>query len=389
MKSVAYIDEIKEGALDVAKSLAASVVMPRHILLALLSRKDAGNELLEEVGVDTEGLNEVLTKYSREEGEKGEDSGFGVSALQVLARVEELAKGYREEPGPEFLIWALSEEREFLTDNLLSAIGINWDEIGYAMRKRVVARHASHSVWSQALIADRGLHKAGVQKTFSDDVKSILKIVFEVKREAGGGSVGILEVLQTLLDEDRDDEIKIVLSGAGFDVEKFHSGFKPAERELDGFMNEGRVSFTSDLIDALCEAREQIRAFPADLVERHHLLLGLLRVGEKMQPNVYGEFADVPYGPYQHVAIELIHTRRGTPKLDLSVEADPEASQLLTQRQMQEFCAIPVRVVEGKLIVGTPGYLSPHILKRIQRIVNMPVEARLSPGKWFKERCGL
>jgi ATP-dependent Clp protease ATP-binding subunit ClpA len=386
---VDYLEDIKDGALKAAIEMKAGRVMPRHILLALLTRKDAGIDLLEQEGIDTDGLNDVLLKYGSEEKGEKKVPGFDASMLRVLARTGELARGYHEEPGPEFLLWALSEEGEFINDELLAAIGIEWGGIGYAMRKRVEARHASHSIWSQALIADPGLHKAGVHKSFSEDMKKLLKMVFEKKRDAGGGKIEIPDLLQALLDDDPDDEIKSVLSGAGFDVEKFHSGYNPAEVELDGFVNQGTVSFANDLIDALCEAREQIKAFPSDLVERHHVLLGLLRVGEKSQPEAFGEFADAPYGPYQHAAIELIHKRRGTPKLDLSDDADPEALKLLTRKQMQELCAIPVKVIDGKLIVGTPGYLSPHILERIRRIVNMPVEARLSPGKWFKEHCGL
>ena len=386
---VVYLDEIREGARQAAETLNASRMIPRHILVAMLSRKDSGFDLLQGEGVDPKGLNEVLTKYGREEDEVKGCIEIDSSALHVLARAEELAKGYREEASPEHLIWALSENVNFLRDTLLEAVGIDWEEIGYAMRRRVEARHASHTVWSQALIANPGLHKAGVHRIFSDDLKGILKTAFESRREAGGGSIDIADILLILLDKDVGNEIKDTLSGAGFDVDELRINLQSTGNDLEKFISEGSVSFTGKLTDALFEARQQLYAFPDDLVERHHLLLGLLRVGEKTQPDILGESAKMPYGSYQHVGMEIIHRRRGTPKLDLSSNADPEALKLFTRQQMRELVAIPVKVDEGKLIVGTPGYLSPHIIKRMERIVNMPVEPHLSPGKWFKEHCGL
>ena len=257
------------------------------------------------------------------------------------------------------------------------------------MRRRVEARHASHTVWSQALIANPGLHKAGVHKIFSDDLKGILKMAFESRREAGGGSIDIADILLILLDKDVENEIIDSLSGAGFNIEELRANLRPTGNDLEKFISEGSVSFGGKLIDALCEARQQLLAFPDDFVQRHHLLLGLLRVGEKTTPEILGASTDMPYGSYQHVGMEIIHRRHGTPKLDLPSDADPEALKLLSRQQVRELRAIPVRVDDGKLIVGTPGYLGPHIIKRIERIVNMPVEPHLSPGKWFKEHCGL
>lgn len=385
---VVYLDEIREGAKQAAETLNASRVIPRHILLAMLSRKDESIDLLEGESVDPDGLSDVLTKHGRgEDGVKGSVE-IDSSALQILARAEELAKGYREEPGPEHLIWALSENKEFLNDTLLEAIGIDWEEIGHSMRRRVEARHSSHTVWNQALIANPGLHKAGVHKVFSDDLKDILKTAFESRREAGGGSIDIADILLILLDRDVENEIIDTLSGAGFDVEELRANLQPTGNDLERFISEDSVGFSRELIDALCEARQQLDAFPDDFVQRHHLLLGLLRVGEKTGPEILGESANMPYGSYQHVGMEIIHKRHGTPKLDLSSDADPEALKLLSRQQVRELRAIPVRIDDGKLIVGTPGYLGPHVIKRIERIVNMPVEPHISPGKWFKEHCG-
>jgi ATP-dependent Clp protease ATP-binding subunit ClpA len=384
-----YLDEIRDAARKIAESLASPRVMPRHILLALISRGDEGVELLRQEGIDPDGLEEVLAKYGRQEENIGGQVDYGAGASRLLGRAGELAKGYRETPGSEFLLWALSEEDEFTGDNLLKAIGIDWEEVGCSMRRRIDSRHAYHPAWSQALIADPGLHRADLHKSFSSDVKDLLRAAFDRLQGTGGGNLRISDILRILLDSDDDGEIRRVLSGAGFDVDSFQSDLEQIGNDIEAAVAEGRVGFAAELIDALVEAKEQLSAFPAEKAERHHLLLGLLRVGEKTRPEMFAEFADVPYGPYQHAAIELIHIRRGTPKLDLSDKVVPKILDLLSARQRQEFRAIPVKVAGGRLIIGTPGYLSPHALKRIERIVDMPVEARLAPGKWFKAHCGL
>jgi ATP-dependent Clp protease ATP-binding subunit ClpA len=382
------LNEIRDKAMRVAETLNAPRVAPRHLLLALIADGGQAVELLRGEGVDPQGLEEVLIKYGRQEGELRTGQVIGPAASSIILHTEELAKHFREEAGPEFLLWALSEDKEFLNDELLQAIGIDWAEVGEAMRRRVEARHALHPSWSQALIADLGLHKVDVHKSFSDEAKDSLKAAFNAIRERGGGQVTILDILTALIEGDEGRQVEKVLSGAGFNMEGLKSSLGYAEDTLESTRG-GGVGFAGTLIDALYEAKEQLKAFQGDRVEWHHLLLGLLRVGEKVYPEIFGEYADVPYGAYQHAAIELIHIRRGTPKLDLKLELEPKAFKLLTQSRMQEFRVIPVGIIGGKLIVGTPGYLSPHILERIEHAVGMPVEARLAPGKWFKKHAGL
>jgi len=384
-----FLTEIREKALKAAVALNALIVQPRHLLLALISIGGQGVELLKDEGVDPQGLEEVLLKYGRKEGEVKRGQVFSPAALNVSLHTEELAKHFGEEPGAEFFLWALSEDEEFRNDELLQAIGIDWADVGIAMRRRIEARHALHPSWSQALISDPGLHKADVHKSFSDDTKNTLKAAFNAIRERGGGQVTILDILTALLEGDEGPQVEKVLSGAGFKIEGLKADLGYPENTLESTRSDGGVGFAGTLIDALCEAKEQLKAFPGDRVEWHHLLLGLLRVGEKIYPEILGEYADVPYGAYQHASIELIHIRRGTPKLDLKWDIEPKAFKLLTQSQMQEFRAIPVKIISGRLILGTPGYLSPHMVERIEQAVGMPLEARLAPGKWFKNQAGL
>ena len=160
-----FLDDIRDKSIQVAETLNAAMVLPRHLLLALIAKGGEGVELLKDEGIDPQGLEEVLAKYGRQEIDKAAGRLIGAGVSNVLVRVEELAKGYREEPGPEFFLWALSEDEEFLDDDLIQAIGIDWEEIGRSMRRRIDARHASHPSWSQALIADPGLNAAGVHKS--------------------------------------------------------------------------------------------------------------------------------------------------------------------------------------------------------------------------------
>ncbi len=384
-----YLDEIKEHSLKCAVSLKARRVMPRHLLMAIIERKAEENELLNEEGIDPEGLLEVLSKYGIEENEAGAHPEFGAGILEISNRARELAKKYKEEPGVEFLLWALSENGEFLKDALMQGIGIDWSETARAMQNRVMSRHAAHTTWSQARISDPGLHKAMIHKFFSDDANAILKGAFERLRDNGGGTLGIPDVLISLLESDETGEMKLVLAGAGFNVDALISNLPTSQSDIEEIVAEGRVGFEAELIDALIDARIQLRAFPADRVERHHMLLGLLRIGERKLPDVFCELSDAEYGPYQHAAIELIHLRHGTPKLDLSEGIRPEAYERMSVAEIQGTRAVPVKIENGRLIVGTPGYLGPVALKKIEETADMPVEARLVPGGWFREHAGL
>jgi ATP-dependent Clp protease ATP-binding subunit ClpA len=383
-----YLDEIKERSLKCAISLKAKRVMPRHLLLAIVERRADENELLTEEGIDPEGLLEVLSKYGIEENDAPSQPEFGAGILELLNRAWELAKKYKEEPGAEFLLWALSESDEFSRDALMQGIGIDWSDIARSMQSRVLSRNAAHSTWSQARISDPGLHKAQIHKFYSDEANAILKTAFDTLRDNGGGTLGLPDVLTSLIESDESGEMKQVIEGAGFKLDDLISNLPTSQSEIEEIVAEGRVGFAQELIDALVEARMQLRAFPADKVEYHHLLLGLLRVGERKMPEVFGELSDAEYGPYQHAAIELIHIRHGIPKLDLTEEIQPEALERLSGEEMREACAVPVKIENGTLIVGTPGYLGPVALKKLREMADMPVEARLAPGRWFVENCG-
>lgn len=357
--------------------------------MAIMERRGEENGLLVDEGIDPEGLLEILGKYGIEENDAPSQLESGAGILQILDRAKELAKKYKEEPGAEFLLWALSESDEFIRDPLMQGIGIDWSEISRAMQSRVMSRHAAHSTWSQARISDPGLHKAQIHKFFSDKADGILKAAFDTLRNSGGGTLGIPDVLHALLESDETGEMKHVVGGAGFDVDELMTNLAVSKSEIEGIVAEGRVGFALELIEALIDARMQLRAFPGEKVEFHHLLLGLLRIGERSLPDVFCELSDAEYGPYHHAAIELIHLRHGTPKLDLSEEIQPEAYERMSIAEIQGTRAVPVKIENGRLIVGTPGYLGPMALKRIEEIVDMPVEARLVPGRWFREHAGL